>query len=71
VVGQAPVTSGAGGPSISMVSAVASPWVASARRLLLTLGPMAPGLLDYLASEPDVRQGGIGTTGYCRVGRLR
>ena len=27
--------------------------------------------LDYLASEPDVRPGGIGTTGYCRVGRLR
>src|SRR5207237_7478036 len=26
--------------------------------------------LDYLASEPDVRAGGIGVTGYCMGGRM-
>lgn len=26
--------------------------------------------LDYLTAEPDVRQGGIGTTGYCLGGRM-
>lgn len=29
-----------------------------------------PAFLDYLAAQPDVRPGGIGTTGYCMGGRL-
>ena len=29
-----------------------------------------PAFLDYLATEPDVKRGGIGTTGYCMGGLM-